>query len=146
MSKVSAVRLSGLELVPRAKLKGKLATARDVAKLNWKPWKRSPDMSSTEFVPSREITDALGITARIAYGIMLKSRADLIEMQKTIEHETVDELMGNLAQASEDLKALASMVDQAYVRILASASRHAVNGGKFKFRGGSSRRAKPSEI
>jgi hypothetical protein len=134
-SSVLSVRRSGLELVPRRKRSGRLATKRDYAKLDWKPWKRSPDMSSTEFIPSREITDELGITARIAYGFMLRSRAELIEMHKTIKHEAEDELMGKLAQASEDFKALASMVDQAYVRILASASKHALNGGKFKHAG-----------
>jgi hypothetical protein len=122
---------SGLELVPRKKRRGRLATARDVAKLDWKPWKRSSDMSPTELIPSRKVMDALGLTARIAYSIMLRSRADLIEMHKTIEHEAVDELMGNLAEASEELKGLASMVETAYMRVLASAARHAVNGGKF---------------
>jgi hypothetical protein len=71
-SKVSAVRHSGLELVPRAKPKGKLATARDVAKLDWSPWKRDPEMNSGEMFPSRKTTDDLGVTARIAYAIMLR--------------------------------------------------------------------------
>jgi hypothetical protein len=38
-SAVQSVRRSGLELVPRRKRTGKLATERDFAKLDWKPWK-----------------------------------------------------------------------------------------------------------
>jgi hypothetical protein len=133
-SAVKSVRCSGLELVPRRKRTGKLATERDFAKLDWKPWKHPPDLSPSELLPSHETMETVSITARIAYSIMLKSREELIEMHKAIEHEVMDELMGKLAQATEDFKALASICDQAYAHILAAGSRHAVSGGKFKFK------------
>jgi hypothetical protein len=146
-SAIKSVKHSGLELVRRRKVKGKLATARDYAKAaHWKPWTRDPDMEPGELFPSQEITHDLGIGARLAYAIMLKSPEELIEMHKSVEHETMDEMMAHLSQTEENLKSLASMVKSAYLRILATGCKHALARGKFKFRDGSSARACPSDI
>jgi hypothetical protein len=138
-SAIKSVRRSGLELIPQIKRRGKLATAKNLAKLDWKPWKRDPDALSGKMMHE------LGVSARLAYATF-QSRAKLIEIHKRMNHEDVDELMANLAQACEKFKAIASIIDQAYVRILAAGERHALSGGKFKFRDGSSRSANPSEI
>jgi hypothetical protein len=142
-STVQSVRRSGLELVPCGKPKGKLASARDFAKLNWKPWKHP---ATKPLSPSPDSLEGLGVTARLAYATMLKSRADLIEMHQTVEHETVDKLMAGLFQAAEDFKALAKMIESAYARILAAGEQHALAGGEFKFQDGSSRCARMSEM
>jgi hypothetical protein len=139
-SAIRSVRRSGLELIPERKRRGKLATAKDLAKVDWKPWKSDPDAISGEMMHK------LGVSARLAYATVLQSRAKLIEMHKTMNHEDVDELMAGLAQAFEKFKMIAAMIDTAYVRILAAGERHALNGGKFKFRDGSSRSANPSEL
>jgi hypothetical protein len=133
-SALQSIRRSGLELVPRRRRAGKLATERDFAKLDWKPWKHPPDLSPSEPLPSRETMETVSITARIAYSIMLKSREELIEMHKAIEHEAMDELMGKLAQAAEDLRRSRRYAIRTYVHILAAGSKHAVSGGKFKFK------------
>ena len=49
-----------------------------------------------------------------------------------VDHDSIDEMMTGIAQASESLKWITHMVDTAYVRILASASAHLAAGGKVK--------------
>jgi hypothetical protein len=49
-----------------------------------------------------------------------------------IDHDSIDEMMTSIAQASERLKWITHMVDTAYVRFSASASAHLAAEGKFK--------------
>jgi hypothetical protein len=127
--------MSGFELVPagRGKLRrGKPATLRQFAKIDFKPWKREPGMRKEEFFPSSSMLDDHGVTCRMAYAIMLMSRDELIAMHSKIDHEHVDEMMGNLTETSEFLKEVAHMVEAAYVRVLASASAALVQNRPFK--------------
>jgi hypothetical protein len=78
------------------------------------------------------MTDHVGVDCRVAYGIMLKTRAQLVAMHGELEHEHVDEIMGHLAETEEWLKATAYMVNAAYLRVLASAAAALTQGIKFK--------------
>jgi hypothetical protein len=131
-SAVSRVQKSGFDLVPSRKRRGKSAKLRDFAKIDWKPWRRTPDMRPTELMPSRETTDHIGVGCRVAYGIMLRTRAQLVAVHGEVEHEHVDEIMGHLAETEEWLKATAHMVEVAYLRVLASAAAAHTQGIKFK--------------
>jgi hypothetical protein len=131
-SAVSRVQKSGFDLVPSRKRRCKSAKLRDFAKIDWKPWRRTPDMRPTELMPSRETTDHIGVGCRVAYGIMLRTRAQLVAMHGEVEHEHVDEIMGHLAETEEWLKATAHMVEVAYLRVLASAAAAHIQGIKFK--------------
>jgi hypothetical protein len=143
VSAVQSVRRSGLKLVPQGKCIGRLASAKDLAKMNWKPWKHT---AGKPFPPSPETMERHALSARLAYVIMLKSKAALMKVHQDLEHEAMDELMGGLAQATEKFKALASMCDQAYLRILVAGSKHALAGGKFKFQDGSSAPTRASDL
>jgi hypothetical protein len=68
-SAIESVVRSDWELVPRRKRKGKLASARDLAKLDWQPWEHHPKAP-----PSRETMERLGAMTRFAYLSMGKSR------------------------------------------------------------------------
>ena len=131
-SAVSRVQKSGFDLVPSRKRRGKSAKLRDLAKIDWKPWRRTPDMKPTELRPSYETTDHIGVGCRVAYGIMLRTRAQLVAMHGKVKHEHVDEMMAHLAETEEWLKATAHMVEAAYVRVLASAAAAHTQGIKFK--------------
>jgi hypothetical protein len=131
-SAVSAVPKSGFDIVRSRIPRGKLATMRDYAKIDWKPWRRTPDMGPTDLIPSRETTDKIGLDCRIAYGLLLRTRKQLIAMHGDMEHEHLDVMMGCLHGTAEWLKATAYMVEIAYVRVLASASAAYVQGIKFK--------------
>lgn len=118
---------SGLELVEKRRPRGRGASFRDLAKVDWKPWPQD-DTS----LPSDDTINRLGLYSRIACQIMTRSKAELIESHKKVDHEAMDTLMGGLLDTCEKLKALARLVDAAYVRLLASASAHFMAGGKFK--------------
>jgi hypothetical protein len=131
-SAITRVVKSGLELVPTKKTRGKLATMSDYAKAEFKPWKREPGMGKDELLPSDEALTSFGVSCRIAYAIMLRSREELIASHGKIDHADVDKMMANLSDATERFKELAFMIDQAYHRVLASAAAALKQGVKFK--------------
>jgi hypothetical protein len=131
-SAITRVVKSGLDLVPSKKFRGKRATMSDYARIDFKPWKREPDMGKTELFPSDEALTSLGVSGRIAYAIMLKSREDLIASHGKLDHAVVDQMMANLSDATERLKEIAHMVEAAYIRMLASAAAASKQGLKFK--------------
>ena len=115
-SAISSVEKSGFDLVPTRKLRGKPATMRDYARIDFKPWKREPGMGKTELFPTDETLTSLGVTCRIACAIMLRSRDDLIASHGKLDHAVVDKMMVGLADAAERLKAIAHMAEAAYIR------------------------------
>jgi hypothetical protein len=131
-SAVSQIEKSGLELVPIRKNRGKLATMRDYAKIDFEPWTRRPGMKQGEMIPSHDVISNHGVTCRIAYGLMLLTRDEMIDMHSNLEHDMVDETMARLMDTGEFLKATAQMVETAYVRVLASASAARVRRRPFK--------------
>jgi hypothetical protein len=132
VSAVTHVKKSGFDLVPARKSRGKPATMRDYAKIDFKPWTRDPGMREGEMFPSHEEISNHGVTCRIAYGLMLMTRDKMIDMHSTLDHDMVDEIMGNLAATGEFLKANAQMVEIAYQRVLASASAARIRRRPFK--------------
>jgi hypothetical protein len=131
-SAVSRVPKSGFDLVPTRKTRVTPATISGIAKIDWKPWKRLPDMRPTELMPSCETTDNIGVGCRLAYGVMLMTRKRLIDMHGSVDHEHVDQMMAELCGTAEWLKATAYMVEVAYLRVLASSAAAYKQGVKFK--------------
>ena len=141
-SAVSLVEISGLDLVPTRKRRGKPATMRDYATIDFKPWPQAPGKGPTEFIPSEDAWKFHGITCRTAHAICLKTREDLIAMHGKAEHETVDAMMAGFLETGEALKELVQMCDAAYARVLASAAAAHKAGVKFKFADGKPARRK----
>jgi hypothetical protein len=119
---VDAVPLSGLELVPRRKHRGKIATARDCSKMDFEPWHRTPDMQPDELVPSNEVLREFGVYARMAYAIMLRTKPELMEMPNTLDEDKVENMMANLLSTAEEMKQIVSMIESAYMRMLVALS------------------------
>jgi hypothetical protein len=133
-SAVAAVKKSGFELVQTkesGKGKGKLATERDYAKIDWKPWKRVKGMKKTELLPNAGSFERCYVPARFAYAAMLMERKDLIEMHGKVDHGYIDKLMANFMETSEWLKGVVRMIDIASLRTIASAAAFNQKGGKF---------------
>jgi hypothetical protein len=131
-SAVSSVPKSGLEIVRSKNRHGKSAKLHDFAKIDWKPWRRTAGMRPTELMPSPETTDEIGVGCRLAYGVMLRTRKQLIAMHSSLQLEHTDKIMAHLSGTAEWLKATAHMVEIAYLRVLASAAAAHVQGIKFK--------------
>jgi hypothetical protein len=135
-SAISQVERSGLKLVPAKKSRGKRATMHDYATMDFEPLAGPP---LTDFVPP---WDLFGLNCRIAYGMCLKTRGELMAMHGTTEHESIDAALAGLLQTGEDLKHLVQTCEMAYARILASAAAADKAGIKFKF---ADKPAQPSE-
>ena len=128
-SAIRSIYKSGLELVPKRRCKGKSASTRDYAKVNFKPWSKPSD---GELFPSPEMMLEAGMSARIAHALTCKSKAELIDMHGRLTHETMDATMAALTESAEHLKAIAQMIDVAGTRLLVAASARYVAGQPFK--------------
>jgi hypothetical protein len=74
----------------------------------------------------------LGVTCRMAYAIMLRTREQMIEAHGDLDHAVLDQMMTRLAETGETLKAIAHMVEIADLRFLASLAAAYKQGVKFK--------------
>jgi hypothetical protein len=106
-----------LDVVPRRKGRGKVATAVDLSKLTWDPWTREPG----EMVPKDQTMRECGLSGRMAYGVMLMTRAELIAAVHKDPNLFLD-MEEDLAEAAQTLMEIASMLDTAHMRILAAAA------------------------
>jgi hypothetical protein len=107
--------------------KDKLATAQDCARIDFEPWKRTPDMAKDELIPSDNALARFGVPARLACAVVFRTRDELIDMYDKVDYEEVDKMMTSISEASEGLKQILTMLDAAYIRLLAAASAHATN-------------------
>jgi hypothetical protein len=100
--------------------KNRVASDRDYAKLDWKPWERTADMQPDELRPSGKAMHALGVTARYAYAVMLRSADDLIEMHKNVPAEAVDYMLDAFSRDEKRLREIADMIRAANIRCFAA--------------------------
>lgn len=122
-SAVESARQSGLELVRKEKVAKKdLATPEQIAALDWKPWKRDKSLGKTGLWPSDKEMVNCAIAARMSYAVMLMEKKALVKMHGKVEHKHLDAMMGQMMDSAEMLKGVASMIEGAYMRVLASAS------------------------
>jgi hypothetical protein len=77
--RIERPRDSGLMLVPKRKRRASLASIREYAKADFKPWPREPGES---LFPSNEQMCEAAAAARMAYAIMLKTKEELIEVHR----------------------------------------------------------------
>lgn len=126
-SAVSQIQMSGLKLIRERKMRGRKATMRDFAKLDWEPWEKTDRPG-----PGVETMNYLGFYCRVSAAIMTRTKVELSEIHTNLEHKEVDKLVAGLIDTAEMLKALASVAESAYLRVLASASSHHLSGGKFR--------------
>lgn len=133
-SAVSTAYQSGLELVAKKKLpKEKLATPDDIADIDFTPWKRDPSLGEKGLFPPQNDMSGAGVVARMSYALMLMDKTELVAMHGKVDHKHLDAMMGDMMHNAEFLKAIAQMIEQAYLRVLAAAAYKALRTrGKFK--------------
>jgi hypothetical protein len=123
-SALSHIPRSRLALVPAKRRKGRGSTIDErideFAKIDWKPWKR-PRALGRGFYPTPKDMHYHAVTCRIAHGVMLRTRDQLIQSYSELERGNVDQLLAGLPQTAEWLKEMAAMVESAHIRMLAAA-------------------------
>jgi hypothetical protein len=123
ISAVSEVPTTGYELVRKRKRREKLATMRDYAKADFQPWKDGRKEPGKGLLPpdDKDLECPI-IYARLAYGIMLRTKEQLIEAQAAMPIETTDRFMADLVAAAELFKAIVITIETAQLRIISAAS------------------------
>jgi len=72
-------------------------------------------------LPRRTDWDETGITARMAYAVMLKTRAEVIESPQKAGDDAGNEVLFRLASEKERLLGIVAMIEGAFCRVLAAA-------------------------
>jgi hypothetical protein len=125
------------ELTERRPTRGKIASMKDYAAIEFKPLTRDKGLKPDELLPSWETMQNFASTARIAYGIMLRTKQQLMEgklPKKVLEH-----LLNDLFAHAESLKSIAKMLEIAHARMISAGC--AVEVAKDKARAAKRRRA-----
>ena len=122
VSAISKVERIGYELVKTRKRAAKPATMRDYAKIDFEPWKDERRKPGEKFPPTPETLDNCGVSARLAYVTMLRTKDELIGMFDELPIEVIDEMMTGFQVTAEQLKAVVLTIDIAYARLLVAAS------------------------
>lgn len=100
----------------------KIATARDYATVKFEPW---PAPLGGHLVPRRETINRLGLMARLACSIVLKTRSELIGDCRKMSEEAALDLLDGLWKTEAAFKEMCGMLRTAQLRVLAAA--HAVD-------------------
>src|ERR1700733_2879479 len=104
---------SDLELVPRRRSgKGKLASVRLLA-VDFKPWRRPG--------PTVELMHGLGMSSRIAAGIVQQPKKVLMKLHEDIGPGQMRQIISSLLDSAERMKFFAHMIEVANDRLAASA-------------------------
>jgi len=122
---VASVKSSGLRLVDRDTSIGEPATHEQLAAMEFEPWAGKSE--GTEALTGENWMQHR-ISVVFAHATMFMSKRDLIDLHRDVDPDHVDQLMANIFETAEWLKAVAFMMEGAQARLIASACT-AVNEG-----------------
>jgi hypothetical protein len=91
-----------------------------MAKLDFEPWDCLDDQNKG--LPTDKKMADWGLAARIANGILRKTKGQLVRMHGELEPKIIDHMMADLQSSSEALKLIVCMLDAAHARMLVAAS------------------------
>jgi hypothetical protein len=100
-----------------ARKRSKFASLKDFAAVEFQPWTRRPD---GKMLPSAELMKQIGISARLAYAILLRTKAELMDMRKQVGDEALDEVMNGMQADREAAKELVKMMEAAQLRMISA--------------------------
>jgi hypothetical protein len=116
-SAMASVKSSGLRLV-EGKSKGKTATHEQLSAMEFEPWAGKSE--GTEGLTGENWMQHR-ISVVFAHATMFMSKRDLINLHRDVDPDHVDQLMANIFETAEWLKAVALMMEGAQTRLIASA-------------------------
>jgi hypothetical protein len=91
----------------------------ECGKLDWEPW--TQDDPAGSLVPSDESMAAVAEASRTAYSIMHLTKSQLIKIQGEAGFDDFAEVMGDLANTVQMLRAVVQMIEGAQGRMIVSA-------------------------
>jgi hypothetical protein len=104
----------------------------EYAKLDWDPWiQDDPDVS---LVPSDENMAAAAEASRTAHAIMQLTKQQLVKIHSEAGFDDFAEVVGNLANTAQMLRAVIEMIEGAKGRMIVSACACLQNDQKSRYR------------
>ena len=82
--------------------------------LDFEPWPPVPD---NELIPSPELVEDIGTSARLAHAILLRSRDELKAIHEKLDGAEIDVMKTWLNETRNKVGALAAMIDEAFSRV-----------------------------
>ncbi|MEA2795243.1 MAG: hypothetical protein QOI87_2623 [Bradyrhizobium sp.] len=116
-SAIASVKSSDLRLV-EGKSRGKPATHEQLSAMEFEPWAGKSE--GTEALTGENWMQHR-ISVVFAHATMFMSKRDLINLHRDVDPDHVDQLMANIFETAEWLKAVAFMMEGAQARLIASA-------------------------
>jgi hypothetical protein len=117
LSAMAGVERSGLRLVDRDTCIGEPATHEQLAAMEFEAWKGksegTPALTGESWMERR-------ISVVFAHATMFMSKRDLINLHRDVDPDHVDQLMANILETAEWLKAVAYMMEGAQGRLIAA--------------------------
>ena len=117
-SAIVGVKSSGLKLVHDDTRTGEPATHDQLAAMEFEPWagksEGTPGLTGENWMQHR-------ISVVFAHATRFMCKRDLINLHRDVDPDHVDQLMANIFETAEWLKAVASMMEGAQTRLIASA-------------------------
>ena len=117
-SAIASVERSGLKLVEDDTPIGEPATHEQFAAMEFEPWAGKSE--GTESLTGENWMQHR-ISVVFAHATMFMSKRDLINLHRDVDPDHVDQLMANIFETAEWLKAVAFMMEGAQARLIASA-------------------------
>jgi hypothetical protein len=116
-SVIASVKSSGLRLVDRDTSIGEPATHEQLAAMEFEPWAGKSE--GTEALTGENWMQHR-ISVVLAHATMFMSKRDLINLHRDVDPDHVDQLMANILETAEWLKAVAYMMEGAQGRLIAA--------------------------
>jgi hypothetical protein len=116
-SAIASVKSSGLRFVDRDTPIGEPATHEQLAAMEFEPWAGKSE--GTEALTG-ENWMRHRISVVFAHATMFMSKRDLINLHRDVDPDHVDQLMANIFETAEWLKAVAFMMEGAQGRLIAA--------------------------
>ena len=117
-SAIASVERSGLKLVEGDTPIGEPATHEQFAAMKFEPWagksEGTKSLTGENWMEHR-------VSVIFAHATMFMSKRDLINLHRDVDPDHVDQLMANIFETAEWLKAVAVMMEGAQARLIASA-------------------------
>jgi hypothetical protein len=82
--------------------------------LDFEPWPPVPD---NELIPSPELVEDIGTSARLAHAILLRSRDELKAIHEKLDGAEIDVMKPWLNETRNKVGALAAVIDEAFSRV-----------------------------
>ena len=97
--------------------KGEVMTFEELAALQFEPWVKDKDM---EKMLSQDSFNSLAMHCRLAYALMLKTKAELVAGNRAMGGDEATNLLDSLQILADRAKAVKHIIEAAHIRLMSA--------------------------